>query len=178
MISSTFISSLLVVLLASSASAQNATECMVYTQANIVASTQMGGVMAPFLAFQAERDTLCDSTTWACALGQDYDAQADNLCTLHGGVKSYEDVEICETYLKLLQIDTGGITPLFTNVPICIAPEPHCAAGTTHKDILDAMSVCVPLPDLSQNPGRKLMDVGPPPPGISLTGMPPGFKLP
>merc|ERR1719329_824982 len=174
---SAFLSSLLLVLLASSVAANNATECMIYTQANIIASTQKGGVMAPFLAFQAARNTLCDTTTWTCHLGQEFDDAAAEICTAHGGVKSYEDVEICETYLTLLQVDTGGITPLFKDVPICLAPVPHCATGTTHQDILDAMKVCTPLPALSGNPGRKLAEIGPPPPRANLAGMPADFKM-
>ncbi|CAJ1937712.1 unnamed protein product [Cylindrotheca closterium] len=170
---------LLLVLLSISASAQNATECMIYTQANIIATTQKGGVMAPFLAFQVDRDTLCNTNTWECNLGQEYDDAADALCTMHGGNKVYEDVEICQAYLGLLQIDTGGITPLFKDVPICLAPEPYCASGTTHMDILEAMSVCMEMPTLPtvfQNPNRRLADVGPLPREISLTGTPPGFE--
>ena len=143
-----------------------------------MASTQKGGVMAPFLAFQTERNTLCNTTTWTCHLDSDFDVAADEVCTSHGGVKSYEDVEICDTYLTLLQVDTGGITPVFRNVPICIAPAPYCASGTTHQDLLDAMNVCMPLPSLNIPTNRKLADMGPPPPGISLTGLPPGVKLP
>eukprot|EP00526_Cylindrotheca_closterium_P024563 CAMPEP_0113638532 /NCGR_PEP_ID=MMETSP0017_2-20120614/20188_1 /TAXON_ID=2856 /ORGANISM="Cylindrotheca closterium" /LENGTH=156 /DNA_ID=CAMNT_0000549649 /DNA_START=280 /DNA_END=750 /DNA_ORIENTATION=+ /assembly_acc=CAM_ASM_000147 len=152
------------------------TDCMIYTQANIVASTQKGGVMAPFLAFQMERNTLCDTTTWACSLGSAFDDEASRLCTLHGGVKNYEDVEICDTYRQLLQIDTGGITPIFSNVPICIAPTPHCASTTTHTDILDVMGTCATLPTLTNSTVRKLQDMGPPPPEINLAGMPPGWE--
>ena len=148
---------------------------MIYTQANIIATSQKGGVMAPYLAFQAERDALCDTTTWTCNLGADYDTTAEQICDTHGGVKIYEDVEICETFLNLLQVDTGGIIPLFRNVPVCIAPSPHCAEGTTHLDLISSMHVCAPLPTLS-NSTRRLEEVGPPPADADWDGMPPGWN--
>ena len=177
---SKFLTNLLLVLLTSSVAAQDATECMIYTEANIIATTQKGGAMAPYLAFQANYDTLCNTTTWACHLGQDYDTAAGAICDAHGGEKHYEDIEICDTFLNLLQIDTGGIVPIFKDVPICLAPSPHCAAGTTHQDMMDAMNACTPLPALPamENPTRRLADGSPQFPKISLTGPPPGMVLP
>lgn len=105
----------------------------------IIPGTEAGGLVGPIMAFQDGYKSC--TADWNCVLGPTYAPDAEASCLEGGGTMIYEDIILCQPILDIMALETGGILPTITNVPICLALT--CPDDTTYAEIMTEMNLCV-----------------------------------